>query len=134
MDDLGHDHGDDGSATLATVARQPILDTAWDVIGFELLYRAAVDDGPRSPEAMTANVIVTGFSDIGLTELVSSRPAYLNVTRSFLLGMRPWHLPHDRIVLELEENGSIPSCCGSFAQPWRRGSRWRWTTSATGRS
>ena len=104
---MTHDHGDDGSAALATVARQPILDADWDVIGFELLYRAAVHDGPRSPEAMTANVIVTGFSDIGLTELVGSRPAYVNVTRSFLLGTGLWHLPHDRIVLELLENERV---------------------------
>ena len=53
---------------------------------------------------MTAQVIVDALADIGLERLVGDRPAYLNVSRDFLLQFEPLPLPPDRVVLELLED------------------------------
>ena len=70
------------------VARQPILDRAEVVRGYELLYRpagaAALGVGGDGYSA-TSNVIVRALADIGLDALVGDRKAWVNVTREFLL-------------------------------------------------
>jgi c-di-GMP phosphodiesterase len=87
------------------VARQPIFDSGWDVIAYELLYRALPDAlGPVGPEEMTAGVLANAFSDVGLDLLVGDRPAHINVTRDFLLDVRPLPLEPRRTVLELIED------------------------------
>jgi EAL and modified HD-GYP domain-containing signal transduction protein len=87
------------------VARQPIFDAGWDVIAYELLYRplAGATD-PVGPEAMTAGVVANAFSELGLDLLVADRPAHINVTRDFLLGVRPLPLDPRRTVIELVED------------------------------
>jgi EAL and modified HD-GYP domain-containing signal transduction protein len=87
------------------VARQPIFDAGWEVVAYELLYRP-IDEavGPLAPEAMTANVLANAFSDLGLDLLVGDRPAHINVTRDFLLEMRPLPLEPTRTVIELVED------------------------------
>jgi len=87
------------------VARQPIFDAGWDVIAYELLYRPVVEGArPVAPEAMTAGVLATAFSDLGLDLLVGDRIAHVNVTRDFLLGVRPLPLEPHRTVIELVED------------------------------
>jgi len=87
------------------VARQPIFDAGWDVIAYELLYRPLSDDAaPVGPEAMTAGVLANAFSELGLDLLVGDRPAHINVTRDFLLEMRPLPLEPKRTVIELVED------------------------------
>ena len=87
------------------VARQPIFDPGWEVIAYELLYRPVHDaDGPATPESMTAGVFAGAFSDLGLDSLVGDRPAHINVTRDFMLAMRPLPLAPGRTVLELVED------------------------------
>jgi EAL and modified HD-GYP domain-containing signal transduction protein len=88
------------------VARQPIFDAGWDVIAYELLYRPLSEDAvrPANPEAMTAGVLTTAFSDLGLDLLVGDRPAHINVTRDFMLSVRPLGLEPRRTVLELVED------------------------------
>jgi EAL and modified HD-GYP domain-containing signal transduction protein len=87
------------------VARQPIFDVGWDVIAYELLYRPLADtDDPVGPEAMTAGVVANAFSELGLDLLVGDRPAHINVTRDFLLDVRPLPLDPKRTVLELVED------------------------------
>ena len=87
------------------VARQPIFDAGWEVIAYELLYRPVAEGSdPIAPEAMTAGVLTTAFSDLGLDLLVGDRPAHINVTREFLLGVRPLPLEPHRTVIELVED------------------------------
>ena len=99
---------DTGARTFA-VARQPILDAQLRVVGYELLVRrpgarpAQVVDS----QAATSNVIVDSFMEIGLDELVGEHLAYLNVSREFLMSVRPLPLPPDRVVIELLENQVI---------------------------
>ncbi len=90
------------------VARQPIFDPGWEVIAYELLYRPVHDaDGPATPESMTAGVFAGAFSDLGLDSLVGDRPAHINVTRDFMLAMRPLPLAPGRTVLELVEDQAV---------------------------
>jgi len=93
-------------ADLVRVARQPILDRARRVIGFELLFRAPGHETAQviDDRAATAAVIVDGLLDVGLHELVGEHLAYLNVSRDFLLGVRPLPLPPQQVVLELLED------------------------------
>ncbi len=92
-----------------SVARQPILDAQMHVVGYELLFRAP---GARTAqvvdaEAATSSVIVDSFMEIGLDELVGEHLAYLNVSRDFLMSVRPLPLPPGRVVIELLENQAI---------------------------
>jgi c-di-GMP phosphodiesterase len=82
------------------VARQPIFDRSESIAGFEILYRSLT--GPfTDAEGATSAVIVQSLADIGLERLVGDARAYINVTREFLLKVRPLPMPPDRVVLEL---------------------------------
>jgi c-di-GMP phosphodiesterase len=64
------------------------------------LYRSLT--GPfTDAEGATSTVIVQSLADIGLERLVGDSRAYINVTRDFLLKVRPLPMPPDRVVLEL---------------------------------
>jgi c-di-GMP phosphodiesterase len=90
------------------VARQPIFDAGWDVVAYELLYRPLSEDAaPVGPEAMTAGVLAGAFGELGLDLLVGGRPAHINVTRDFLLDMRPLPLEPQRTVIELVEDQKV---------------------------
>jgi EAL and modified HD-GYP domain-containing signal transduction protein len=88
------------------VARQPILDRDLHVRGYELLYRAAVEAvaNVSDAERATSRVIADTFGELGLERLVGGRPAFVNVTREFLLSVRPLPFAPGRVVLELLEN------------------------------
>jgi c-di-GMP phosphodiesterase len=90
------------------VARQPIFDAGWDVVAYELLYRPISDEAaPVGPEAMTAGVLAGAFGELGLDLLVGDRRAHINVTRDFLLDMRPLPLEPRRTVIELVEDQKV---------------------------
>ncbi len=92
----------DVSLSEVIVGRQPILDRNLEVHGYELLHRtpsstaACFDD----PDAASAEVITSGFTDIGLSRLVDRGLVHLNVTRDFLIGRDPMALPAERVALE----------------------------------
>jgi EAL and modified HD-GYP domain-containing signal transduction protein len=88
------------------VARQPILDRSEAIRGYELLYRPA-GAAALGPDGATSNVIVRALADIGLDALVGDRKAWVNVTREFLLEVRPLPLPPERTVLELLEGQAV---------------------------
>lgn len=85
------------------VARQPILDAARRVAGYELLYRRTAGSRtaqPPSGDVATASVIETLFS-LGFDTLTGGRPAFLNISRQLLVDGIPAVLPAGRVVLEL---------------------------------
>src|SRR4051812_25315402 len=91
--------------TSVAVARQPIFDRSESIAGFEILYRSLT--GPfTDAEGATSTVIVQSLADIGLERLVGDSRAYINVTRDFLVRVRPLPMPPDRVVLELVGNHS----------------------------
>jgi len=79
-------------------ARQPLVDTADHLLGYELFYRG---DTPTNPHAATSQVAVSALSELGLESATAGAPAYLNVTSEFLLDMDPMPFGPDRVVLEL---------------------------------
>ena len=93
------------SANTAYVSRQPIYTKRMDVHGYELLFRdseinqANIVDG----ESATAQVILN-FIEFGVNEIVGDHPAFINLTRDFILEGHCDALPKDRIVLEVLED------------------------------
>lgn len=90
-------------ATDLYIGRQPILDRHLDVVGYELLFRGPGAETAEYPDAdlATAQVILGTFSEIGLEQLVGSQPAYLNLTRPFLVGELPMPLSPEQVALEV---------------------------------
>ena len=88
------------------IGRQPIYDRKLSVYAYELLFRdntdnaAAVVDG----DSATSKVLVNTFMELGLDNIVGSRPAFINLTRSFFTDQQVISLPRERVVLELLED------------------------------
>jgi EAL and modified HD-GYP domain-containing signal transduction protein len=87
-------------ALSVAVARQPIFDVRQRLKGYELLHRGSAVYG----EQATAQVLLAAFGDIGLRTLVGAQPAFINVSRRFLLDVDPLPLPPEEVVLELLED------------------------------
>jgi EAL and modified HD-GYP domain-containing signal transduction protein len=88
------------------VARQPIFDARRDVRGYELLFRSGDDHRALvvDDEAATSGVILTAFTEIGLPRLVGARPAWINISRRFLVEGYAMPLPAHQVVLEILED------------------------------
>jgi EAL and modified HD-GYP domain-containing signal transduction protein len=91
---------------VVAVARQPILDRSGSLLGYELLFREPNSDSAEvlDDRAATSTVILDGLFDVGLLDVVGEHVAYVNVSREFLLSVRPPPLPATRVVLELLED------------------------------
>jgi EAL and modified HD-GYP domain-containing signal transduction protein len=91
------------------VARQPILDERGRVFGYELLYRRAASDVScmADGDLASARVLTSAVLDLGLDTLTSGRLAFLNVTRSLLLGQIDTLIPPEGVVLELLETVAV---------------------------
>src|SRR5687767_6475457 len=99
------------------VARQPILDDRGRVFGYELLYRVDTEDGGDTPslELAAARVFTDAVLNVGLDTLTGGRPAFVNLSRSLLLGEAWKLLPPSTAVFELHANiavdeGVIEAC------------------------
>src|SRR4051812_8573256 len=88
---------------LVYVARQPILDHAGQVFGYELLYREREGDGSCAApgDIATATVITDALLSMGLEMLTNGRPAFVNLTRLLLLSNAATLLPAPSCILEL---------------------------------
>ena len=88
------------------VARQPIFNRSLRVAGYELLFRggeastALVGDS----EGATASVVLNSFTEIGLERLVGSKPAWVNVSREFVLSGLAGSMPPGVVGLEILED------------------------------
>jgi len=89
------------------VSRQPILDGLERIVAFELLTPAG-----ESREA-TARLLAHAFGDIGLPRLAGSRAVHVNVSREFLLAVRPLPIDPARVVLEIGAGSRPTTTCGS---------------------
>ena len=92
------------------VGRQPIYNEKLDVVAYELLFRGAKSqstadftDGDRA----TSQVILNTFLEIGLDNIVGPLPAFINLTRAFLVGRHQLPIQKDRVVLEVLEDIEI---------------------------
>lgn len=94
-------------ASRLVVARQPVVDTAGSVVGFELLYRPGETTGPApTAEQMTAQVLVGALS-IGMDELVGEKKIFCNAERGVLTGETPVSLPSAQTVIEVLETVQV---------------------------
>jgi EAL and modified HD-GYP domain-containing signal transduction protein len=87
------------------IARQPILNRDQETHGYELLFRAGLDNffGASNPDKATCDTI--DFSLLfGSAALTGGLPAYINCTRNVLLQDVVTLLPRDRVVVEVLEN------------------------------
>lgn len=84
-----------GRPTVA-VTRQPILDASEQVMSYEL-------QTPQGDDELggTAGVLAVAIADIGLRRLAGARPVHVDVSRDFLLTIRPLPLDPRRVVLEV---------------------------------
>lgn len=91
------------------LARQPILDGDERVCGHELLFRTATGGPPIGvdPERATSHVLVAASSDLDIAVLTGGAPAWVNVTRAFLLTFDPLPLDPGQFVVELLEGQDL---------------------------
>jgi EAL and modified HD-GYP domain-containing signal transduction protein len=88
------------------VARQPIFDRNLHVSGYELLFRGgeATTALVADSEGATASVVLNSFTEIGLERLVGAKPAWVNVSREFVLGGLAGTVPPSVVGLEILED------------------------------
>jgi EAL and modified HD-GYP domain-containing signal transduction protein len=98
--------------TQVLVGRQPIYNQKLDVVAYELLYRDANNEDSaefHDADQATTEVIINTFLEIGLENITGQLPAYINLTRSYLLGEKTLPIQKDQVVLEVLENVEIDS-------------------------
>jgi c-di-GMP-related signal transduction protein len=88
------------------VARQPILDDAGEVFGYELLYRGAGADTAcaMSTDVASARVLTDTLLTMGFDTLTDGRKGFMNVTRTLLVTEAGSLAPPATSVLELLES------------------------------
>src|SRR5262245_32620844 len=97
------------SRNTVCVARQPILDLAGRVYGYELLYRNSSDATSCTTEGdiAGARVLSDAVFALGLDVLTNGRPAFLNLTRSLILNGAGTLLPPTSVVIEILETAEV---------------------------
>jgi c-di-GMP-related signal transduction protein len=87
------------------LGRQPILDSRYSVVGYELLFRASMANFCNALDdvAATSQVIVNAVLGVGLDRLLGNKPAFINFDRTLLLGDFTTLLPPKRAVIEILE-------------------------------
>jgi len=73
------------------ISRQPIYDRSVNLFAYQLLY--------ANDENLTAEVFLNTFLDLGLEAIVGDSPAFINVTRKFLLDGYCSTPPKGKVVL-----------------------------------
>lgn len=109
----GSVRSDAPDAALVHVGRQPILDAAGRLYGYELLFRGAAHATVADPiatsqaaDAATTATILSAFSEFG-SQLLAGRLGFVNLTRAFLVGELPVPFPPSTGVLEVLETIEI---------------------------
>ncbi len=105
----GVDDSASPSARRALVARQPILDRALDVVGYELLFRPSAEEAPAPFDGnrATAQVILNTFTEMGLENIVGKHRAFINFTDELLIDGTARLLPQNQVVLEVLEDALV---------------------------
>ena len=91
------------------VARQPILDSARKLCGYELLFRSSLDnvflsvDGDKA----TAELVNHSFVLIGKSRLTGKLRGWINFSAAMVCKQVPTLLPADDIVVELLLDGAV---------------------------
>lgn len=88
------------------IGRQAIYDRKLHVFAYELLYRHCADNKAVivNGDHATSQIITSLFIELGLENIVGSKPAFINITGDFFLGDYPLAMSPEQVVLELLEN------------------------------
>ncbi len=88
------------------IARQPIVDSVLNLVGYELLYRRTPCQKNQAVTGTmaTAQVLSTSLSETDLNELVGEATAFINMTREAILNIDLLSLPSQRVVFEILED------------------------------
>jgi EAL and modified HD-GYP domain-containing signal transduction protein len=97
------------SRAVLCVARQPILNKAGRVFGYELLYRDRLDAAACTVASNLASsrVLSDAVLAVGLDRLTGGRPAFVNFTRALLTSGAGNLLPPSSIVIEILEDVQV---------------------------
>lgn len=92
--------------TKICLARQPILDLNETIVAYEMLFRQinATDANVIDGTSATADVIMNVFNNIGLSNVIGNKKAFINFNEHFLQNDVINILPKDRVVLEILES------------------------------
>jgi EAL and modified HD-GYP domain-containing signal transduction protein len=90
------------------LARQPIFDQKINVFGYELLFRDGDSESAnvQDNDLATQTTLINALVEFGLTDLVGSHRAFINLGPKHVFGDFPFTEYRDRLVLEILE--SIP--------------------------
>ncbi|NKB34992.1 MAG: HDOD domain-containing protein [Pseudomonadales bacterium] len=88
------------------VARQTIVGTNRNTMGYELLFRDGSENAyPNIPlDEATSRLIVESHLDLGIDKLVGSHKAFINFTEKSLIEKFPLVFDKDKIVVEVLES------------------------------
>jgi EAL and modified HD-GYP domain-containing signal transduction protein len=97
------------SRTVVCVARQPILDRAGRVYGYELLYRDGLHAStcPAGDNLASSRVFSDAVLSLGLEKLTGGKPAFVNFTRDLLLSGAARLVRNNTLVIEILETVNI---------------------------
>jgi EAL and modified HD-GYP domain-containing signal transduction protein len=98
------------SRTVLCVARQPILNRARRVYGYELLYRdvpSATECEGGASNIASSRVLTDAVLAVGLDRLTAGKPAFVNFTRSLLMSGAGILLPPAAMVIEILESVEV---------------------------
>ncbi len=91
------------------IARQPIYDAKLSVHGYELLYRRGTIGGARvkDGETATSQLVLNAITEFGMRDIVGNCPAFINVTKNFMLDDAVLGLDPKQVVLEILEDVTV---------------------------
>jgi EAL and modified HD-GYP domain-containing signal transduction protein len=94
--------------SLVYIGRQPILDIAGRLVGYELLQRTAPGEAwAEDDEILTMTVTAKALVEFGLDRLVGTAAAYVNTPAGFLIDDMYRVFPPEQTVLEVLERVTV---------------------------
>lgn len=86
------------------LARQPILNRAQELVGYELFFRSAMEDSADVIDDVKATAsVIASAAELGLNNVIGSWLGFINVDTDVLLSDFIFFLPKQHIVLEILE-------------------------------
>lgn len=90
------------------VGRQPIYNKDLGVYGYELLFRAGVNNAAVmedvTADGATSTTIINSFLEIGLEKLVGKRFAFINLTEAFVNEEEALPISPEQVIIEVLED------------------------------
>ena len=91
------------------VGRQAIFDRNLNLHAYELLFRDGTVNKANfeNSDLASSTLISNAFVELGLEDVVGSNRAFINISRSFLVGDQQLPMPNEQVVLEILEDIEI---------------------------